>query len=215
MSYILKVKSKNHPFNNKRVTHPYWGDYSYIRIFDIKPKKIKGWIVQVIKRKTVVNDIYNEIYNTNKKIAKLTNHIINNSNEEYLELFRVVNGNTVDEDDNNSLIDDEFSSAAIKPYINYKNDIIVSELKEDNTSGYNLMVSKAYLIESNPKVDNFIYNSINTTIPAANGLRSTYNVLLYDILHQYRISNICYCELKISWNSKNGNNKLDILNECS
>ena len=27
-------------------------------------------------------------------------------------------------------------------YINYKNDIIVSELKEDNTSGYNLMVQK-------------------------------------------------------------------------
>ena len=106
MSYILKIKSKNHPFNNRKVPNPYWGDYSYIRIFDVKPKNITGWIVQLVKRVTNVKDINNKIYNTNKKIAKLTNKIITNSNEEYLELFRVIDGEVVDEDNINIIVDD-------------------------------------------------------------------------------------------------------------
>ena len=40
MDYILKIKSKNHPFNIRKVPNPYWGDYSYIRIFDVKPKSV-------------------------------------------------------------------------------------------------------------------------------------------------------------------------------
>tara|TARA_Y100000992_G_scaffold242909_1_gene173919 strand:+ start:779 stop:1429 length:651 start_codon:yes stop_codon:yes gene_type:complete len=213
MSYILKVKSKDHPFNNSRVQNPYWGDYSYIRIFIIKPKDITGWIVQVVKRETIVIDVNDKIYNTSEKIKKITNNTITNSNEEYLELFRVINGKIVDEEDIRILIDDEFSSAAIKPYIKYNNNMIVSPYKKDNTQGYTLMCSKAYLIESNSRIDNFINKTITTNIAAANGLRSTYDVFFYDILYQYKISNTCYCELKVSWNRKNGNNKLELLNE--
>ena len=179
----------------------------------MKQKDITGWIVQVVKRETIVIDVNDKIYNTSEKIKKITNNNINNSNEEYLELFRVINGKIVDEEDIRILIDDEFSSAAIKPYIKYNNNMIVSPYKKDNTQGYTLMCSKAYLIESNSRIDNFINKTITTNIAAANGLRSTYDVFFYDILYQYKISNTCYCELKVSWNRKNGNNKLELLNE--
>lgn len=214
MTYILKIKNKNHPFNNKKVPNPYWGDYSYIRIFYIKPKNVTGWIVQLVKRETNVKDINGKIYNSNKKIEKLTNKIITNSNEEYLELFRVVNSQVVDENNINLLIDDEFSSGAIKPYKKYKNEIMVSNDIEHDTSGYINMTSKAYLIESNVKIDNFITKTINPEILAANGLRSTYDLVFYDVLYQYKKSNTWCCDLKISWNySNNGKNNLETLKE--
>ena len=215
MSYILKIKSKNHPFNNRKVPNPYWGDYSYIRIFDVKPKNITGWIVQLVKRVTYVKDINDKIYYTNKKIEKLTNKIITNSNEEYLELFRIIDGEVVDEDNINILVDDEFSSGAIKPYKKYKNEMMVSNDIEDDTSGYICMISKAYLIESNVKVDGFITKTIKPEVLAANGLRSTYDVLFYDALYQYKKSNTWCCDLKISWNynNNNGKNNLETLKE--
>ena len=216
MDYILKIKSKNHPFNNRKVPNPYWGDYSYIRIISVKPKNITGWIIQLVKRKTNVKDINDKIYNTNKKIAKLTNKIITNSNEEYLELFRVIDGEVVDEDNINILLDDEFSSGAIKPYKEYKNEMMVSNDVEDDTSGYICMISKAYLIESNVKVDRFITKTIKPEISAANGLRSTYDVLFYDVLYQYKKSNTWCCDLQVSWDySNNGKNNLDFLKEYS
>jgi hypothetical protein len=216
MSYILKIKSRHHPFNNKRVPNPYWGDYSYIRIIDIKPKDITGWIVQFVKRETNVKDINDKIYNTNKKIEKLTNNTIANSNEEYLELFRVINGEVVDEEDINTLIDDEFSSGAIKPYKKYKNEMIVSDDTKDDTCGYIKMTSKAYLIESSCKIDSFVKKTIHPDILAANGLRSTYDVLFYDVLYQYKKSNTWCCDLQVSWDySNNGKNNLDFLKEYS
>ena len=214
MGYILKVKSKDHPFNNKRVPNPYWGDYSYIRIFDIKPKNITGWIIQIVKRETYVTDINDRIYDTNKKIAKLTNNLINNSNEEYLEIFRVIDGKVVDEDNTDILVDDEFSSCAIKPYKKYKNEMVVSNNLDEDTSGYINMISKAYLIESIQKIDNFLIKTIHSDILAANGLRSTYDVLFYDVLYQYKTSNTWCCDLTISWKNKNdGKNKLEMLKE--
>jgi hypothetical protein len=214
MSYILKIKSGNHPFNNRTVPNPYWGDYSYIRIFDIKPKNITGWIVQIVKRITNVKDKNDKIYDTNKKIAKVTNKIITNSNEEYLELFRVIDGEVVDEDNIDTLVDDEFSSGAIKPYKEYKNEMMVSNDIEDDTTGYINMTSKAYLIESTVKVDGFIRKSFHSDISAANGLRSTYDVLFYNVLSQYKKSNTWCCDLKISWNyGNNGKNNLEILKE--
>ena len=117
----------------------------------------------ISKAKTNVS-INDKIYNTNKKIAKLTNKIITNSNEEYLELFRVIDGEVVDEDNINILLDDEFSSGAIKPYKEYKNEMMVSNDIEDDTSGYICMTSKAYLIESNVKVDRFITKTIKPEI---------------------------------------------------
>jgi len=214
MSYILKIKSGNHPFNNRTVPNPYWGDYSYIRIFDIKPKNITGWIVQIVKRVTNVKDKNDKIYDTNKKIEKLTNKIITNSNEEYLELFRVIDGEVVDEDNIDILVDDEFSSGAIKPYKEYENEMMVSNDIKDDTNGYINMTSKAYLIESNVKVDGFIRKSFYPKISAANGLRSTYDVLFYNVLSQYKKSNTWCCDLKISWNyDNNGKNNLEILKE--
>ena len=78
------------------------------------------------------------------------------------------------------------------------------------------MTSKAYLIESNCKIDGFIKKTIHPDISAANGLRSTYDVLFYDVLYQYKKSNTWCCDLQVSWDySNNGKNRLDFLKEYS
>lgn len=215
MSYILNIKGKDHPFNNSRVLYPYWGDYSYIRLFNIIPENVTGWIVQLVKRETVAHDLKSNIYNTNKKIYQLTNNVVSNSNESYIELFKVYNGNTVDHNNKNIIIDDEFGGAAIKPYIIVGDEIIVDNNKQKNTYGYSTMKSKAYMIPFNKKINDYIYNilDINMDVSSANGLLSSYDIEIYNELKMYQISNEKYCELKVSWDAVNGKNKLDVLTE--
>ena len=214
MKYILKVKSSDHPFKNKRVNNPYWGDYSYIREFIIEPKNITGWIMQIVERTTCAVDRSNNIYNNNKKISKLTKNNINNSNETYIELFRVVNGIMVDEKNNDVIIDDEFCCGAIKSYRKHENDIVVDWNKKTDTSGFTQMISKCYLIKSSRLVDNYINKFIKNEVEAANNLKSCYDLLLYDIFQQHICSNKWSCKIRISWDyNNNGKNVLECLEE--
>jgi hypothetical protein len=94
--------------------------------------------------------------------------------------------------------------------------MIVSDDTKDDTCGYIKMTSKAYLIESSCKIDSFVKKTIHPDILAANGLRSTYDVLFYDVLYQYKKSNTWCCDLQVSWDySNNGKNNLDFLKEYS
>ena len=106
----------------------------------------KNTCTEIYVKRTVDKD--NNIYNSNKKISKLTKNNINNSNETYIELFRVVNGIVVDEKNNDVIIDDEFCCGAIKSYRKHENDIVVDWRKKTDTSGFTQMTSKCYLIKS-------------------------------------------------------------------
>lgn len=190
----LKVKSINEIEGS-------WGEFSYLREFIIrgprcKKRDVNGWIVQSINRKANVRDRNGNIYNSDEAIRELTSHHVLGAVDEYVEFFRVKDGNIIDETTNN-LIDDRFQGGQIKKYEG--NETTVEE--EDDTGGVLTIESKAYFIDN--IVDDIdmdeIIRGIGANVDSANGLISSYGFSDYYELLRYRSSNIWCSNIKVSW----------------
>jgi len=203
-----------------------WGDFAYNRQFFLQGNDCQtGWIVQSIQRKTEATDVSGNKYNDNDSILSLTTKQVKESNNNYVELFRIEGGDTVDENKiknpKRKKIDDEFASGPIKKYYlpttkskKYETD---NDKGSDDTSGSIQMNSKAYFIKSTDVIDNEI-RGIGKNVYAANGLRSEYGLQLYTNLEPYKSSNVWCCDLHVKWeggdeNDENAGNNIDTIKE--
>jgi hypothetical protein len=202
-----------------------WGDFAYNRQFFLQGSDCQtGWIVQSIQRKTEATDVSGNKYYDNDSILSLTTEQVKESNNKYVELFRVEDGDTIDEIKTKKIkINDEFASGPIKKYYlsttkseKYETD---NDNGSDDTSGSIQMNSKAYFIKSTDNIDTKIRN-IGKNVSAANGLRSEYGLQLYTDLKPYKSSNVWCCDLHVSWeggdeNDENAGNNIDTIKEYS
>lgn len=201
-----------------------WGDFAYNRQFFLQGNDCQtGWIVQSIQRKTEATDMDKKTHNDNDSILELTNEQVKNSNNIYVELFRVEDGDTIDEiktkKSKKIKINDEFASGPIKKYyLNKKKKYTTDNTNgSDDTSGSVQMESKAYFIKSTDVVNKKI-RGIGQNVSAANGLRSEYGLQLYTDLESYKSSNVWCCDLHVKWeggdeNDENAGNNIDTIRE--
>ena len=176
-----------------------WGDFAYNRRFYLNGDDCQtGWVVQSVERETEATDVSGKKYNDNNSILLLTNEQVKESNNKYVELFRVEGGDTISED-NKETENDEFASGPIKKYYLKNNKYTTNNNNgSDDTSGLIKMNSNAYFIKSTEEIDNMI-KDIGQDVHAANGLRSNYGLQLYTDLEQYKSSNVWCCDLYVSW----------------
>ena len=176
-----------------------WGDFAYNRQFYLNGDDCQtGWIVQSIERETEATDVSGKKYNDNDSILSLTTKQVKESNNKYVELFRVEGGDTIGEY-NKKPENDEFASGPIKKYYLKNNKYTTNNNNgSDDTSGLIKMNSSAYFIKSTEEIDNKI-KDIGQDVHAANGLRSNYGLQLYTDLEHYKSSNVWCCDLYISW----------------
>jgi len=198
-----------------------WGDFAYNRQFFLQGNDCQtGWIVQSIQRKTEATDVSGTKYNDNKLILSLTAQQVKESNNKYVELFRVEGGDTIGEI-NKVPENDEFASGPIKKYYPTKTKKIKYVTRNtkisDDTSGSVQMESKAYFIKSTDVVNKKI-RGIGQNVSAANGLRSEYGLQLYTDLESYKSSNVWCCDLHVKWeggdeNDETAGNNIDTIRE--
>ena len=159
-----------------------WGDFAYNRQFFLQGNDCQtGWIVQSIQRKTEATDMDEKTHNDNESILSLTTQQVKESNNKYVELFRVEGGDTIGEI-NKVPENDEFASGPIKKY--YRSTTKSKKYETDNnngsddTSGSVQMNSKAYFIKSTDKKD---HDEIINNIRKIPEISIIYSINSYDI----------------------------------
>lgn len=182
--------------------HGSWGEFSYLRIFSVSGKRnkksgVNGWIVQSIERNINVFGVNGQVYNTDNDIRRLTDDNVKFSVGNYVEFFRVKNGQIVDSDDDTQIVDDRFQGGQVKRYQNGETTIN----EEDDTGGKITMRSNAYFVENTVNGEDIdkIIRSIDENVGAANGLISSYGHDNYYNLMNYRSSNIWCGNIEVEW----------------